>query len=98
MENGASAYRASLVRRFNWTVDSTASMPIGDHQARAETVAFLRSIPGMAAGGVRKAAGAFFGLIFGGAVSSEAASFFWRLACASEPSLGTPWNSSARRP
>jgi hypothetical protein len=35
----------------------------------------------MAAGGVRKAAGAFFGLIFGGAVSSEAASFFWRLAC-----------------
>ena len=26
MENGASAYRASLVRRFNWTVDSIASM------------------------------------------------------------------------
>src|SRR6516165_3843764 len=42
----------------------------------AETVAFLRSIPGMAAGGARKARSAFFSPVFGGCSVGHCGSVF----------------------
>ena len=57
-------------------------------QARAETVAFLRSIPGMAAGGARKARSAFFSLAFEGCSVRHCGSVFVTFTAPTGPSPG----------